>query len=95
MEFLFSEHTALGIASVIALNLMVQIVKRYIKPKWGEVGIHVFTFTVSLVVIVAVQIVNAHPELMQAISYAGQLLVAAVALYEVIWKRIGDMIQSL
>lgn len=75
---------------VFGIFVLTQIVKRFIAPKFGPTGIHIFVFIVSLIV-VGVQVATSYyPGLGEVLLMAGKYLAATLALYEIVWKRLNE-----
>jgi len=74
---------------LIAVILLTQIVKGKIYPKFGATGVHIFTFVISLIGYGIYLQAITNPDFMTLVSGAIQFLIGAVAVYEVILKRIG------
>jgi len=73
----------------VGVVLLTQVVKGYVYPKWGNTGVHVLTFAISLVGLGIYQYAVANPSFMELLVDALQFLAGAIALYEVILKKIG------
>lgn len=69
--------------------VLTQITKKYIVPKWGATGLHIFTFALALVGVGIYQYATANPEFMEVLLYALNYLALAVAVYEIILKKLG------
>ena len=69
--------------------LFTQAVKKYIYPRFGGTGVHIATFTVALVGLGVYQYAQINPSFMEALVWALGYLAGAIAIYEVILKKIG------
>ena len=74
---------------VLGVILLTQIVKKYIYPKFGSFGVNVFAFLLALIGAVIYLYVYSIPTWQVIIERALQTLVYAVAVYEIILKKIG------
>ena len=78
--------------SILALNILVQILKNKILPKFGSTGVHVFIFAISFIFIIAKTLVEGNPAWHQAFQTGLQYLVGAVAFYEIVIKKVLEKI---
>ncbi len=69
-----------------------QICKKWISPKYGDNGVHVFIFILALSFTVVQTAANHNPAFMTILEQAGLLLVATVGTYHVLFKKIGDVL---
>lgn len=77
--------------SLILLGVVVltQLIKKYVYPKFGDTGVHVLTFVLALIGVGVYQYALHHVEFKELLIQALNFLVLAVAIYEVILKKIG------
>ena len=73
----------------VGVLVATQIVKKYVSPKWGATGVHVFAFLVGLAIVCVKGLVTAYPSYGEMVTTAGTYLVGALALYEVIFKQLN------
>lgn len=76
--------------SIVGLLILGQICKRSIVPRYGDTGLHIFLFVVALAIVVVQVLMTTYPGFGQMILIAGKYLAGAIALYEVILKKITD-----
>ena len=76
--------------SLVALGLVLltQVVKKVVEPKWGATGTQVFVFAVALAVVVVKSLMTSFPGFGAMVITAGQYLVGAIAIYEVVVKKV-------
>ncbi len=74
--------------SILGLNALTGLCKKWIKPKWGEVGVHAFIFVIALIGTGIYQLYTKSFEVKMLIEQSAVYLMAAVALYEIILKKI-------
>lgn len=73
----------------IGAILLTQVVKKFIKPRFGSTGVHVFTFIIALIGNGVYLYSQTDPEFALIIQRALEYLAGTVAVYEVILKKIG------
>jgi len=73
----------------IGTVLLTQIVKKHVFPRFGATGVHALTFTIALVGLGIYEYAQINPAFMDVIVWALGYLAGAVAIYEVILKKIG------
>lgn len=71
--------------AVVLINLLTTLAKRYIVPKWGATGVQVI---VALLALIAAWYLQYGGSLEMYVAAAGSYFALAIALYEVLWKRI-------
>ncbi len=69
-----------------------QICKKWISPKYGDNGVHVFIFILALMATLLQTWANNDPHIMSMLKEAGLLLVSTVGTYHVFFKKIGDVL---
>lgn len=69
--------------------LLTQITKKYIYPRYGSTGVHVFAFLIALFGVAIYQYSLYNEVFANAMNYALKFLLISVAVYEIILKRIG------
>lgn len=70
-------------------NLFAQFLKNFVYKKWGDYGIYTVVFIVALGGTIIYKYVYAIPEWKEIITQALETLAYAIALYELILKRVG------
>jgi len=73
---------------VVAINLLTQVLKKFIFPKWGKFGVQAFVFLLALVGTGVYSLYASNVEFQALVAKALQLLTGAIALYELILKRL-------
>lgn len=78
--------------SLLALGifLLTQVTKKFILPKWGDTGLHVFVFLVALVAFGIKGLMTVYPGFGVLVLQAGEYLVGSIAVYELIIKQLGN-----
>ena len=84
-----------GTGGVLVINALSSFCKNYIYPRWGGTGIHVFSMLVALTLAGGYQFYTngdglASLDFKGWVEQAGIIYTAAVTLYELLFKRIGD-----
>ena len=69
--------------------ILTQVTKKYVFPAFGATGVHVLTFVIALIGVGVYQYATANPAFMDILVQALNYLAGAVAVYEVILKKIG------
>lgn len=81
---------------LIGLGIMfiVQITKKWIVPKWGANGVHLFVAVLAGMVVGIKMYASGHPDFMKLLEQIGMYLVAVVGTYHVIFEKIGNNINT-
>lgn len=74
---------------VFAVALLAQVLKKWIAPRFGDLGIHVTVFVIAIAGAVGYNLYQSVPAFQAVVSEAIRTLAFAVALYELILKRLG------
>lgn len=74
---------------MIGTLLLTQIVKKYVYPKFGSTGVHILTFIIAAIGVGIQQYAQTNVEFKELLLQGLNYLVLAVAVYEVILKKIG------
>jgi len=77
----------------VALFILIQIVKKYISPKFGATGVQVFIFLIALIVYGAYYAMTIYPGFEALVTKAGEFFVGSMVVYEIIWKRIAEQVR--
>ncbi len=72
----------------IGIFLLTQVVKKYITPKYGDTGLHIFIFVVALVAFSIQALMTVYPGFGALMLKAGEYLAGSIALYQVLIKQI-------
>ena len=75
--------------SVLGLVVATQLVKNYVKPRFGATGVHAFVFLLAFGVISVKGLMTTYPPFGEMVVVAGKYLVASLAVYEVILKQLN------
>ena len=75
--------------SVFGVFLATQFLKKYITPKFGDTGVHVFAFIVAVVILSVKGLMTTYPPIMTLVTQAGQFLVGSLALYQIVYKPLN------
>ena len=78
-----------GAAVAFLINIVTSLVKKYIKPKFGDLGVQIFAFVLALIGSGYVFYGDYFPGLQQFVLTAGAIFSTAVVFYEVLLKRIS------
>lgn len=78
-----------GAAIAFGVNVIVSLLKRYIYPKYGSFGVHVFSFVLAAIAAVYVIYGGQFPGLQQFVIAAAALFSTAVSFYEVVLKHLS------
>lgn len=74
---------------LLGVIILTQFIKKYVYPKFGDTGVHVLTFVLALIGVGVYQYAAHNVEFKELLIQALNFLVLAVAIYEVILKKIG------
>lgn len=83
---------------VLIVNILGSFLKRYVEPRWGVKGIHAVVLVLSIIAATVMQYIildGVLPDfrtlegVQSFIALSGTVFTAAIAVYEVILKRIG------
>lgn len=77
------------VAIVFGVNVLTSILKRWIEPKFGKIGVQVTVFILALIAAVYLSYGKMIVGLSDVIAGAIGLFSLSVALYEVLLKHIG------
>jgi len=76
------------IALIFAINILTSVIKRWIAPKYGKVGVQVFVFLLAGIAAVYHIYAKNIPGVVEFISSAIAFFSLAVTSYEVIWSHV-------
>ena len=74
---------------VFAVSILAGAVKKWVLPRFGATGVHVLVFALGLIGAVGYNLYQSDPAFQTIVSEALRTLAFAIALYEVILKRLG------
>ena len=75
------------------LIIATQLVKKFIAPKYGATGVQVFVFLLALLGVSIKGAMTVYPAFGELLVTAGTYLVQAIALYEVVYKRLSEKVK--
>jgi hypothetical protein len=75
------------LAIVFSVTLITSIVKRWVEPKWGKVGVQVFVFLLAGLIALWTTYSAGFPALSEIVGETIKVFSLAVALYEVLLKK--------
>lgn len=78
------------ILASIGIFILTQFTKKYITPKYGDTGLHIFIFIVALAVFGVQSAMTYYPGFAALVIKAGEYLIGSVALYQVIIKQLKN-----
>lgn len=73
---------------ILGINILTSILKKYVKPKFGTTGVHVFVFAVALMSVVILNAKNHYPLFNEWVTSMTAYAISAIATYEVLFKRL-------
>lgn len=76
-------------ALAFVVNVVTSLVKNFIQPKFGTLGVQFFAFVIALIGSLYFLYGGKFPELQTLVVAGGLVFSTAVAFYEVILSRIG------
>lgn len=74
---------------VLGIVVLTQVIKRYVQPKFGTIGVHVLVLVLALIGVAIYNQTLADPNFAEFVTKTLQYLASAIAAYEVIIKRLG------
>ena len=77
------------VAIIFSINVLTSVLKRWIEPKWGKIGVQVTVFLLALIAAVYLSYGQFVIGLSDIVGGAIGLFSLSVALYEVLLKHIG------
>lgn len=81
------------IAITFLINAATQILKRFVIPRFGEIGVHVILFVLSLAGAAYFMWLKDIPGIQNALLIAVQFFCLGIAIYEVFLKKLGFVSQ--
>lgn len=70
------------------ISLLTQFVKKFIKPKFGDLGVQALVLLLSIVVAFGYYFYGVNESFKQFVVQALQILTVSITIYEVILKRL-------
>jgi hypothetical protein len=77
------------VAIIFGINVLTSILKRWIEPKWGKIGVQITIFILAIIAALYLSYGKYIIGLSDIIGGAIGLFSLSVALYEVLLKHIG------
>lgn len=82
------------ILSTLVANAITFFTKGKIKEKFGSFGVQVFVFVVAVIFAVVTSLLNGTEMTVAAVlSEAATILALAIATYEILWKKVGQVMR--
>ncbi len=81
--------TALAIIIPFGIIVLTNLLKKFIKPKFGNTGIHIFTFFLCVLYTVGLGLYYHMPGFKELVLEALSYLAICIATYEVVLKKLG------
>lgn len=75
----------------LGIFVLTQFTKKFITPKFGDTGLHVFIFAVAGAVFALQGLATTYPSFHEILLKAGAYLLGSIALYELIVKQVKDL----
>ena len=77
--------------SVFLISILTQLSKKLVE-KYGRSAVHALIFIVALLVVAGNSLVSGNPQYLEILKQAGVILAGAIALYEVLLKKVFDKV---
>ena len=77
-----------GTVSVLVISFLAQILKKWVRPKWGRFGIQVSVFVLAVLATIVSNLIQSNPLLAEWFGNGITLLAASIATYEILLKKI-------
>ena len=77
-----------GAISVIGITVFAQILKKWVRPKFGILGIQVSVFLLAVLATIITNAIQSNPAFAQWFGNGITLLAASIASYEILLKKI-------
>lgn len=77
-----------AIIAIVSTNLVTGFLRNYVYKKWGSTGVQVALFLVSLAVSAVIALKDSNMAVKKVMEVAVALFMSAMALYEVLWKKL-------
>lgn len=77
--------------SVFLISLLTQLSKKLVE-NYGTSAVHALIFLIALVVVAGNSLVQGNPQYLEILKQAGVILAGAIALYEVLLKKVFDRV---
>lgn len=71
----------------LGINVVTEISKQFIEPRFGKKGVQAFVGILSLLVAGIIAFATVNPSVLDLLKKAGLLLVQSIAIYEIAIKR--------
>ncbi len=78
-----------GAAIAFGVNVLVSLLKKFIYPYFGSLGVHVFSFALATIGAVYFIYGGQFPQIQQLVIAAAALFSTAVSFYEVVLKHLS------
>ena len=77
-----------GTISVIAISVFAQILKKWVRPKFGILGIQVSVFLLAVLATIITNAIQSNPAFAQWFGNGLGLLAASITSYEILLKKL-------
>ena len=77
-----------GTVSVLVISFLAQILKKWVRPKWGRFGIQVSVFVLAVLATIVSNLIQSNPLFAEWFGNGITLLAASIASYEILLKKI-------
>lgn len=77
--------------SILGINILTQLSKRLVE-RYGKTAVHALIFILAVIIVTINSLVEGNPEYLAILKQAGTILAGAVALYEILLKKIFDSV---
>ena len=77
-----------GTVSVLVISFLAQILKKWVRPKWGRFGIQVSVFVLAVLATIVSNLIQSNPLFAEWFGNGITLLAASIATYEILLKKI-------
>lgn len=73
---------------VLGVAVLTSLIKRFVLPRWGDTGIHIIAFLVSLAGVSIYSLTKVFPPFQVLVEQALNVLIVTVAVYEILLKKL-------
>ena len=77
-----------GTVSVLVISFLAQILKKWVRPKWGRFGIQVSVFVLAVLATIVSNLIQSNPLFAEWFGNGITLLAASIASYEILLKKV-------
>lgn len=73
----------------LGINLFTTLIKKYIKPKFGDLGVQAIVLVLAVIAAAILYLYNQNEGLQIFVKQAGIIFASAIAIYSVLLSKIG------